>query len=115
MEAIPAYLLSLVLTLLTALMLTFLLKAALQRVLLDLCGTPERAQFWARFSMIMLISMPVVVGLGFMPLESGGEPLFFEMARQMRGNLLAYLFTLAVVGAFISIFALFAPRPKAAQ
>jgi len=32
--------------------------------------------------------------------------------RQLRGNLLGYLFTLVVVGGFISLFALFAPRSK---
>lgn len=112
MNPLTAYLLSLTVTLVAAVLLTFLLKSALQKVLVDLCGTPERAHFWTRFSMIMLIATPVVLSLGFTPLEKGGQMLFFEMMHRVRGNLIGYLFMLATTGAFISVFALFAPRPK---
>lgn len=112
MHPILASLLNLGLTLAAATFLTLLLKASLQRVLLDLCKTAERARFWTVFSMIMLIATPCVVGLGFTPLENTGALQYFEMLRQLRGNLLAFLFMLAVVGGFISLFALFAPRPK---
>jgi len=111
-NSLTAYLLSLTVTLLVAVLLTLLLKTALQKVLLDLCGTTERAAFWTRFSMIMLIATPMALALGFTPLENSSQMLFFEMMHRVRGNLIGYLFMLATTGAFISVFALFAPRPK---
>jgi MFS family permease len=112
MNPLIAYVLSLALTLLFATLLTLLLRTALQRVLIDLCGTRERAHFWSLYAMLMLIAMPLVIGMGFNPQEPGGQALFFEVANQLRGNLLGYLFALAIVGGFISVFSLFAPRPK---
>ncbi len=115
MNPILFFLLSLALTLASTTLLTLFLKSALQRVLLDLCGTAERSHFWTMFSMVMLIATPCVIGLGYVPLESSSQMQFFEMLRQLRGSLLAYLFMLGVVGGFISLFALFAPRSKPGQ
>lgn len=112
MNVYGLYFVSLVLTLTAATLITMLLRSSLGRILADLCGNEERAHFWTLFSMVMLIAMPLVIGMGYTPETGAGQELFFEMARQLRGNLLGYLFTLAVVGGFISVSALFAPRPK---
>ena len=112
MNQITSYLISLAVTLTTSIFVTLLLRGALRRVLVDLCGTQDRAHFWTMFSMVMLIAMPVVIGMGYTPEAAQGNDLFFEMARQLRGNFFGYLFALAVIGGFVSFFALFAPRPK---
>jgi hypothetical protein len=112
MDPILVYLLNLILTLLAASLLTLLVKAALGNVLRDLCGTDERARFWTLFAMILLIAAPAVIGLGFSPLETGGRAQFFELMGRLRGNLLTWLFMLMAVGGVISVFSLFAPRPK---
>ena len=110
MNQITSYLISLAVTLTISILVTLLLRSALWRVLVDLCGTQERAQFWTIFSMIILIAIPVVIGMGYTPQAARGNDLFFEMARQLRGNFFGYLFALTVIGGFVSIFALFAPR-----
>lgn len=115
MNQITTYIVSLIVTLLVSTLVTLLLRAALRRVLVDLCGTEERANFWTIFSMIMLIATPLVIGMGYTPEVSASSDLFFEMARQLRGNFFGYLFALAVIGGFVSFFALFAPRPKAGE
>jgi hypothetical protein len=112
MNVFGSYALNLVVTLIAAALLTLLLKAALHRILVDLCGTEERAHFWMLFAMIMLIAMPVVIALGYTPQEEGGRELFFDLVQQLRGNLLGYLFTLGGVGLMISFFSLFAPKPS---
>ena len=112
MDPYSSYLINLGVTLIISVLVTLILRTALRRVLLDLCRTEERAHFWTLFSMIMLIAMPMVIGMGYTPEAGYGQALFFEMAHQLRGNLLGYLFSLAVVGGIISIFALSAPRPK---
>ena len=99
MNQITTYLVSLILTLLVSACVTLLLRTALRRVLADLCGTEERANFWTIFSMIMLIAMPVVIGMGYTP----------EAANS------GYLFALAIIGGFVSFFALLAPRPRAGE
>lgn len=115
MDPILVSTLSLGLTLAITTLLALFLKTSLQRVLFDLCSTAERARFWTLFSMILLIGTPCAVGLGFSPQETGGPLQYFEILRQLRGNLLTFLFMLGVVGGFISLFALFAPRPKAGE
>lgn len=115
MDPILVSLLSLVLTLATTVLLSLFLKTALQRVLLDLCSTAERARFWTLFSMILLIATPCAVSLGFTPQESSGPMQYFELLRQLRGNMLTFLFMLGVVGGFLSLFAMFAPRPQPAS
>ncbi len=112
MSQISSYLVSLTATLIISILLTLILRGSLHNVLVDLCGTKERANFWTMFSMIMLIAMPMVVGMGYTPESTQGNDLFFEMMRQLRGNFFGYLFALAVIGGFISVFALFAPKPK---
>ena len=83
----------------------------LHRVLVDLCGTPERAQFWVVFSSILLVGVPLIFGMGYNPLESEAERLFFDTARQVRTNLLGLLLALFGIGFSVSFFALVAPRP----
>ena len=110
MNVFSSYAINLLVTLAAAILLTRLLRAALRNVLTGLCGTPERAHFWTLFATLMLICMPVIIAMGFTPEESTARMMFFELTRQLRGNLLGYLFALAVVGGFIALFALFAPR-----
>jgi hypothetical protein len=110
MNVFSLYAINLLMTLAAAILLTRILRAALRSILIDLCGTPERAHFWTLFATIMLICMPVIIAMGFTPEESTTSMMFFELAGQLRGSLLGYLFALAVVGGFIALFALFAPR-----
>lgn len=112
MDALSSYVIDLALTFATAALLTLALRNALSRVLLDLCGTQERARFWTQFATIMLVAMPIVIGLGYSPDAESGRLLFFETGRQLGRNLMGYLFALAITGGFISIFALLAPRQR---
>jgi hypothetical protein len=113
MNAISSYLIDLVLTFVIAGLLTLALRNALSQVLLDLCGTQERARFWTQFATIMLVAMPVVIGLGYSPDGEAGRALIFETGRQLGLNMMGYLFALTITGGFISIFALLAPRSRA--
>jgi hypothetical protein len=100
-----SFFLSLLLNLSVSVILTLFLRSALRGVLLDLCGTEERAHFWMRFATIMLVAMPLVIALAYRP---GAEvDLFFGIAGELGKGLLMYLFTLAITGGFISVFALF--------
>lgn len=94
-------------------LITRYLNPYLKRILADLCGTEERAQFWAAFSNILLMGLPLIIALGFRPEAGTAEEAFFEILGRMSGNLAGYLFALAGIGIIVSIFALVAPRSVA--
>jgi hypothetical protein len=111
MNTIWVYLLQLLVTLSISISTLFYFRPHLRRILLDLCGTQERAEFWLVFSGILLIGLPLIFGLGFLPLESQLDLQFYEAARQLRANLLGFLLALVAIGGVVSFFALIAPRP----
>lgn len=80
------------------------LAPRLRRILVELCGTEARADFWAAFSLLMLILTPAVfalVGVDFASVEGPGRRLFY----QFRWGAFGLLFAVAGLGAVLSRFA----------
>lgn len=114
MNTIISFSLQIVLTLIVVVLIIGYLRPFLKKILVDLCGTEDRAQFWTAFSNILLFGLPLLFSLNYRPLAANNEELFFEVAGKISGNLGAMLFALLGIGVFVSFFALFAPRtPKA--
>jgi TRAP-type mannitol/chloroaromatic compound transport system permease large subunit len=113
MNTFIALLVEVSLTILACVLITNYLRPFLKRVLVDLCRTEERAQFWTAFSNVLLIGLPVLISLGFRPEASDVEEAVFEILGRLSGSLAGYLFALIGVGVFVSIFALVAPRTTA--
>lgn len=111
MNIIVTFLIEIGITSVAALLITGYIRPHLKRVLVDLCGTEERAQFWTVFSNILLIGLPLILALGYRPKADGAEQLFFEVIGRFSGNLGGYLAALICVGVIVSFFALVAPRP----
>jgi len=82
-------------------------------VLVDLCRTEERAQFWSTFSNIVLIGLPLIIALGFRPEALTLEESIFEILGRLSGSLAGYLFVLTGIGIIVSFFALATPRTSA--
>lgn len=101
------------LTILACVLITNYLRPHLKRVLLDLCKTEDRAQFWMAFSNILLIGLPSIIALGFHPQAFTPEAAIFEIVGRLSANLAGYLFALVGIGFIVTFFALVAPRPKA--
>jgi hypothetical protein len=115
MNIILSFVIEVALTFVIAALLVGYLRPFLRKVLIDLCGTEERAQFWMAFSNILLIGMPVIFALGYSPDTRIPEELFFEVARKLSGNFAGMLFAVIVVGCVISLFALFAPKQSTVE
>lgn len=114
MNTILYFVLQIVLTFIIAGLIVMYLRPFLKKILVDLCGTEDRAQFWTAFSNILLFGLPLLFSLNYSPMAVNNEELFFEVAAKISGNLGAMLFALVCIGIFVSFFALFAPRtPKA--
>jgi hypothetical protein len=90
-------------------------KPYLNRVLVDLCGTEERAQFWTAFSGIILTGLPLLFSLMYHPMHQKADDLFFEITHRISGNLFSFMFAVIGVGFIVSFFALVAPRAREAK
>jgi hypothetical protein len=115
MNTIGIYLFQLIATLVISLAVVIYFRPYLGRVLIDLCGTQERAQFWVVFSSILLVGVPLIFGMGYNPIDSQPGMLFFEAVGQVRINLFGFLLALIGIGCAVSFFALVAPRPAARE
>ena len=111
MNIIWIYLLQIAITAASSLAMMAYFRPYLHRVLVDLCGAEERAEFWVVFSSILLVGVPLIFGMGYHPPENASGMLFFDAASQVRANLLGFLLALLGIGFFVSFFALVAPRP----
>lgn len=112
MNTILAFAIEVVITFIICALTFRYLRPYLNRILIDLCGTEERAKFWTVFSNILLVGFPVLIGLMRRPESNQAEELFFELTRQTSANVIAFMVTLVGVGFIVSIFALFAPHAK---
>jgi hypothetical protein len=70
------------------------LRGATARLLRDLCGTVERAEFWVRVSCIMLIAVPLMLVLAFGHAGRPGES-WLEVMRLSLG--------LTMIGVVVSV------------
>jgi len=112
MNDIAAFTLDLVLTLLVAFALVLYLSPSLFRILVDLCGTQDRARFWLTFSRMLLLGIPAVAALGYQPGISLGEPWYFDMAHQLAHTAMSLLVAVIGLGTVITFFAAIAPRQR---
>jgi hypothetical protein len=112
MNTILSFGIQIVLTLAISVLLVGYLRPFLRKVLIDLCGTEDRAQFWTAFSNLLLIGTPVIFALNYKPEAVNTEELVFQVAGKLSGNLAGLLFALISIGLMVSFFALFAPKPK---
>lgn len=112
MNTILFFLVEVTLTFLISALVFHYFRPFLQRILVDLCGTEERAQFWTVFSNIILVGLPLLIALTYQPEATKAEALFFEITHRISGNMLGFLFALITTGFIVSVFALVAPRQK---
>ena len=91
------------------------LRPHLKKVLTDLCGTEERAQFSTAFSNILLIGLPLIFALNYRPAYKDILSPFFDIAGKLSSNLGGLLLALICIGIMISFFALTAPKPTKAE
>ncbi len=115
MNTVFSFLIEVALTLIVSVALVRYLRPFLKKILVDLCGTEDRAQFWTAFSNILLIGMPLILSLNYKPQSGSGEDLFFEVLGRLGGNLGGLLFALVGIGFIVAFFALVAPKPSKAE
>jgi len=106
MSASILFLVGIGITLSMSLTTVIYLMNPLRKILTELCGTRERADFWLAFSNVALMLTPLIFAASFPP-DPGGN-LVIEIATQLKWAFIALLTAMIIIGLVISRFI---PRP----
>ncbi len=101
MNPITVYLTGLALVTALALAAVLYLRPHLRRILVDLCGTEPRADFWTAFTNIVLVLVPLVVALHTIPDMEDPLPVALALGRQLKWALAGL--AAALIGAGLTI------------
>ncbi|NIF55093.1 hypothetical protein [Burkholderia sp. Ax-1724] len=88
------------------------LKNVLWRVLVDLCGTSERAEFWVRISAVLIAATPLlfVLATSINPVACSTGDLICSIGLLRRTCIFTLLGMLAAVGGVAVIVGRYIPR-----
>jgi hypothetical protein len=104
MNATAAFLVGTALVLLGCSAIVAYVSRHLRSLLIELCGTPERASFWLAFSNVALILVPLIFALEYTPELRPGKSVVFEMATQLKYGLVGFVVTLSFMAIMLSRF-----------
>ena len=102
MTASLLFLVGLGLTLLTAFAIAAYLRSPLQSILVELCGTDERAAFWVAFSNVTIILVPLIFAMQYTPCLREGNSAILELAAQLKWALAGVLVAVLILGWVLS-------------
>src|SRR5262249_24965973 len=98
MHPLTAFLLGLGLTVALAVTVVWYLKSYLRAILVDLCGTEGRADFWMAFTNVTLILTPVIFATQFYPAPSDSSLVAFQFVAQLKWALIGLAVAVAGLG-----------------
>jgi len=98
MDAATVFGIGVVTTLGIALGMVGYLRRPLRKVLIELCGNEQRAEFWTVFTAVTLAIVPVIFALGWRPSAEQGAGAVFELADQMKWGLIGMMGSVLVLG-----------------
>lgn len=104
MSIVTTFLIGLGLTLGSAVLVVAYLQGPLKTILIDLCGTVERARFWTAFSNVTLTPVPLIFALHHHPESGSFQSLVFELGVQLEGALTGLVVSVVVLGFVLSAF-----------
>jgi hypothetical protein len=102
MSASSLFLVGIGITLLMSLTIVIYLMNPLRKILAELCGTRERADFWLAFSNVALTLTPLIFAASCTPDPRGN--LVIEIATQLKWSFIGLLTALMITGWVISRF-----------
>ena len=96
-------------TILFSIAVILYLRKRLETILIDLCGTHERAKFWLSFSTVFLVLTPFIFAMTYQTQTGENTPLFFEFVNQLRCGLSGIAGSLVLMGFMVTIFIILRP------
>jgi hypothetical protein len=104
MNASALFVIGVGLTLAATLSVVAYLRAPLQAILVELCGSPQRAAFWAAFTNIVITFVPVVFAMQYEPEGAGSTPAILQLASQLKWGLVGLVVSVTVLAWLLSRF-----------
>lgn len=98
------FLTGLAVTVITALAIVAYLRAPLYSILVELCGTKERAAFWVAFSNVTLALLPLIFAMQYTPEVKPGTSVVLEVAAQLKWALTGLLSAVVFLGWVLNRF-----------
>lgn len=98
------FLAGLAVTIVTALAIVAYLRTPLYGILVELCGTKDRAAFWVAFSNVTLALVPLIFAMQYTPEAGPGTSLVLEVATQLKWALAGLLSAVVFLGWVLSRF-----------
>lgn len=74
------------------------LRRPLEKILVELCGNRERAEFWAAFSAVTLGIVPAIFAIAYRPDLGSSTPAVFELADQLKWGLIGLVGSVLALG-----------------
>ena len=115
MNDVAVFLIGIGLTLVSSFLVVRYLKPHLQRILVDLCGTEERANFWTVFSIVILVLAPVIATLSVRPQAGQDVSIVYALSDQILGGLIGLAGSVIIMGLILSRFILPIRPPAPSQ
>lgn len=85
-------------------LVVLVLARPLIAILVELCGTRERAVFWAALSRVVFIAFPLIFALHVQPEPDSGVPLVLALATQLEWALIGIVAASVVLGLVLGAF-----------
>ncbi len=98
------FLTGLTISLATSFAIVVYLRVPLRRILVELCGTSDRAAFWAAFTDVSIMLVPLIFTLQYAPELKEGQSAVLGIAAQLKWALAGLLATVVLVGWILSGF-----------
>ena len=112
MGQVSSFLIGIGITLACSLGVVVYLRPHLRRVLVEFCGTDERADFWTAFSVVTLVLVPVIGSLFPHPEGGSATSAFFDVSAQLKWGLIGLVVAVVVLGFVIGRFVPRTPLSK---
>jgi hypothetical protein len=79
-------------------------RGHLRSLLVELCGSSERASFWLAFSNVTLVLVPLIFGLHYTPEPHSVQSALFQMAAQLEYVFVGFVATFTLLAIIVSRF-----------
>ena len=104
MNEIASFLIGVFITVSTSVAVVVYLRPHLRKILIDLCQTEDRADFWGAFANVTVVLTPLICAMFQRPTGRGGSAAFFDVSTQLQWSFIGLIGAVFVMGAVIAHF-----------
>jgi hypothetical protein len=79
------------------------MNSPLRKVLHELCGNPQRSDFWAAFSNVTVGLVPLIFAMGYEP-DGNGRFSLVQVGEQLKWGLIGLVSSVLMLGWILSRF-----------